>query len=270
MEGIIKNSDYRQWLGELKMRIRQSQIKAAIRVNTELLQLYWDLGCDIVVRQLDAVWGSGVIKQLSADLRSEFPDMHGFSETNLGYAKKFYLFYSQDNLIFPQLVEKLDDAKLTQVGVQCAEQQEIIISQQVAGKLETHPIFQIPWGHHMVIITKCNSVKEALFYVRKTLENGWSRAMLMNFMETGLYKSQGKALNNFSRCLPAVQSDLAAEILKNPHNLDFLALTEGYKERELENALTANIIKFFVGTGARIFICGQASFAQGGHERPVY
>jgi predicted nuclease of restriction endonuclease-like (RecB) superfamily len=248
---LPNNTDFKQWLGSLKTRIRQSQIKAAIRVNEELLRLYWDLGQDIVVRQMDAVWGSGFFEQLSKELRAEFPDMQGFSGTNLKYCKRFYQFYTQDETIFHQLGGKLEDANLYQLGakLEIAENQDIAIRQQLADEFTVHPIFQIPWFHHVQIITKCKSVPEALFYVHKTIENGWSRAMLLNFLDTNLYQRQGKTLNNFDRLLPDVQSDLAKEILKNPYNFDFLTLTDGYKERELEIALSENISKMLLELG---------------------
>jgi len=105
---LVKDPEFKQWLTDLKARIRQSQIKAMIKVNDEMLHLYWDLGRDIVVRQMDAVWGNGFFKNLSKKLKAEFPDMQGFSERNLYDIKRFYLFYSKDNKILRQV-----DAKLT-------------------------------------------------------------------------------------------------------------------------------------------------------------
>jgi predicted nuclease of restriction endonuclease-like (RecB) superfamily len=256
---LIKDGDYKSWLSDLKSRIRQSQIKAAVRVNTEMLELYWSIGADIVAKQAESVWGSGVIKQLSADLREEFPDLQGFSETNLGYIKKFYLFYTQENVISPQLVGKITPQ--LEGELQSVENKNLIISQQVADQLEIYPIFQIPWGHHREIITKCKSTKEALFYVQKTIKNGWSRAMLLNFIDANLYQTQGKAINNFDRFLPDVQSDLAKETLKDPYCFDFLTLTENYKEKELEDALTENITKFLLELGQ--------GFAYVGRQYPI-
>jgi len=243
--------EYKQWLVGLKAKIRRSQIKAAVRVNTELLRLYWDLGRDIVARQMDTAWGSGFFEQLSRDLRSEFPDMQGFSYSNLKYCKCFYLFYTQGKSIRHQVGGEL----------QVVENKGDIIPQQVAEELDDHPIFQIPWRHHVQIFTKCKSVKEALFYVLKTIENGWSRAVLMNFMEADLYAAQGKAVTNFSRLLPEPQSDLANQILKDPYNFDFLTLTENYKEKDLEDALTANITKLLLELGQ--------GFAYVGRQVPV-
>jgi len=253
------DKEYKKWLLDLKSRIRQSQIKAAVKVNTELLHLYWDLGKDIVARQMEATWGSGFFEQLSKDLRSEFPDMQGFSSTNLKYCRRFYLFYSQDDSIRQQVVGEIHH----QVGdeLQAVDNKGDIIRQQVADEFENHPIFQIPWFHHIQIFTKSKSIKEALFYVQKTIENGWSRAVLMNFMEADLFSAQGKALNNFSRLLPEPQSDLANQILKDPYNFDFITLTQNYKEKELEDALTTNITKFLLELGQ--------GFAYVGRQIPI-
>ena len=139
---LIKDTELKQWLADLKARIRQSQIKAMIKVNDEMLRLYWDLGRDIVVQQMETIWGSGFLKNLSKELMSEFPDVKSFSEQNLYFIKQFYLFYSQDDTILQQVVAKLENANFHQVD----------------GELNVHPIFQITWGHHVQIFTKCKSV----------------------------------------------------------------------------------------------------------------
>ena len=234
---LMKDPEFKQWLTELKLRIRQSQIKAMIKVNDEMLHLYWNLGHDIVVRQMDSVWGNGFYSQLSKDLKAEFPDMQGFSVTNLKFCKYFYQFYSNDK----QIPQQLDDK----------------IRHQLGDDFNVHPIFQIPWRHHVEIFTKCKSVHEALFYVQKTIKNGWSRAMLLNFIDVDLYQSQGKAINNFDRLLPDIQSDLAKETLKDHYNFDFLTLTENYKEKELEDALVENIIKFLLELGQGFAFVGR-------------
>jgi len=242
-----KDNGYKQWIKNLKSRIRQSQIKAAVKVNIELLCLYWDMGQDIVNRQMESAWGSGFFEQLSKDLRSEFPNMQGFSCSNLKYCKQFYLFYKQEVPNRQQLVGNLPNSSnnLPQIN----NRKKALIRPQLVDELEKNPIFQIPWGHNIQIFSKSKSVKEALFYVQKTIENGWSRAVLMNFMEVDLYSAQGKAITNFKRLLPDPQSDLANQILKDPYNFDFITLSEDYKERELEDALTANITKFLLELG---------------------
>jgi len=144
------NIDYRQWLIDLKTKIRQSQIKAAVRVNEELLRLYWDMGQDIVVRQMETVWGSGFFEKLSRDLRSEFPHMKGFSMVNLTYCKRFFQFYTQDVSIHQKLAEKIRPQLVD--DLQNANNKNNIILQQVVEEFGSHPIFQIPWGHHILIV----------------------------------------------------------------------------------------------------------------------
>jgi predicted nuclease of restriction endonuclease-like (RecB) superfamily len=267
---LLKNTDFKQWLGDLKLRIRQSQIKAAIKVNEELLRLYWDLGHDISVRQMDSAWGSGFFEQLSRELKAEFPKMTGFSESNLKYAKRFYLFYTQDNKILQQVVEEKQNLHQLGEKIQVVVNDDVIIRQQPVDEFTTHPIFQIPWSHHILIFTKCKSTKEALFYVQKTIKNGWSRAVLLNFIDADLYNTQGKALNNFDRFLPDVQSDLAKETLKDPYNFDFLTLTENYKEKELEDALVANITHFLLELGQGFAYMGrQFPIKVGNRERNI-
>lgn len=236
---ISNDSYFGDWMKRIKLRIRESQLKAAVRVNTELLRLYWDLGKDIVQRGVEAKWGSKIYFTMSAELKAEFPGMDGFSVTNLKYMKRFYLFYYDDNEIGQQLVDQFEK------------------------------ICMIPWGHQILLISKCRTVQEALFYINKTLENGWSRAMLLNFLETDLYERQGKAISNFSRLLPDTHTDLAKETLKDPYNFDFLTLSEGYKERELEDALTSNITKFLLELGQGFAFVGRQVPVQIG-ERELF
>jgi predicted nuclease of restriction endonuclease-like (RecB) superfamily len=256
---LVLDSEFKQWLIDLKTRIRQSQLKAAIKVNSELLHLYWDLGHDIVVRQMDAVWGNSFFLQLSKELMKEFPDMKGFSKSNLYYIKQFYLFYSQPEGNLHQLGGKMDNEIFHQAGgkSKVVKNKGNISQYQLEDEFENHPIFQIPWRHHVEIFTKCKSVHEALFYVHKTIKNGWSRAVLMNFIEADLYHAQGKIINNFDKLLPDIQSDLAKETLKDPYNFDFLTLSEDYKEKELEDALVTNITKFLLELGQGFAFVGR-------------
>lgn len=236
---IYNDSYFKEWIINIKQRIKQSQLKAAVRVNAELLHLYWDIGKDIVKRDVESKWGSKIYATLSAELKDAFPDMKGFSVTNLKYMKRFYQFYSMDQEIGQQPFDQLKN------------------------------IYIIPWGHQILLVTKCNTVEKAMFYVNKTLENGWSRAVLLNFLDTGLFERQGKAITNFSRLLPDTQSDLAKETLKDPYNFDFLTLSEGYRERELEDALTANITKFLLELGQGFAFIGRQVPIQVG-EKEIY
>ncbi|MCY7353353.1 MAG: DUF1016 N-terminal domain-containing protein [Cytophagaceae bacterium] len=198
MNSPIFTDDYRAWLTDLKARVRASQIKAALRVNTELLNLYWDLGEQIVEKQKTAVWGDKLLEQLSRDLSAEFPEMKGFSKINLYYCKRWYLFYNQPVIIVPQVVEQFD--KVLQFVAKMEGSEPMQIVQQL--------VALIPWGHNREILDHCKTLEEALFYVVETLRNNWSRAVLGSQMESRLFERQGKAIHNFDLTLPKPQSDL--------------------------------------------------------------
>ncbi len=168
MNELLNNHDYKNWLIELKSNIQHSQIKAALAVNSQLIQLYWDLGRQITEKQETAKWGSGFIDQLSKDLRAEFPDMKGFSISNLKYCRGFYKFYTKSSNT-KQLVSQLEKSQQLVGELQDAENKELTKVAQVAPQLENR-LFQIPWGHHVLIIQKIKDVSEALFYVKETTE----------------------------------------------------------------------------------------------------
>lgn len=233
MVKLIKTDDeYKLWIADLKNRIQQSQIKAAVKVNSEMLYLYWSLGQDIVIKKAQSHWGDGILTQLSSDLSQSFPNVKGFSKRNLELITKWYLFYSRENTIAKQVVSQ-----------------------------STEILFCVPWGHHIRIIQKCETIQEALFYLQQTVEHGWSRNMLLNFMDTNLYKRDGKAITNFQLRLPGIQSDLAQQITKDPYNFDFLTLHKDYVEKELEDALIYNISRFLLELGS--------GFAYMGRQIPV-
>lgn len=215
--------EYRQWLGDLKTRFRQVQLKAAVAVNTELLHFYWELGADIVAQQTSQAWGSGFLDALSHDLRQEFPDMKGFSLRNLKYISQWYRYWH-----------------------------EAAIGQQPVAQLLT-----IPWGHNLAIMSKCQNHAEALYYVQQTQTHHWSRAVLTHQIESGLWQRAGQALNNFAQTLPTPQSDLAQQMLKDPYVFDFLSLTPEHTERELEKALIDHITHFFLELGAGFAYIGR-------------
>lgn len=245
------NEQYISWISDLKHKIQQSQIKAAIQVNSALIEMYWDLGKEISERSFENTYGSGFLRQLSNDLLNEFPEIKGFSLSNIKYIKTFYLFYNQNITKSQQLVGefKIDDnSNLQQVGGEFEKIENNPNRQQLVGEFP-QKLFLIPWGHHIQIFTKCKNVTEALFYINKTIENGWSRAILLNMISANLYQSQGKATTNFSKTLPDYDSELVKQTLKDPYIFDFLNITENFKERELENALIDNIQKFLIELG---------------------
>ena len=247
---IKSNSDFKSWVSQLKQDIRSAQIRAAIKVNTELLRLYWRMGAEIFEKQKASSWGDGWLKELSHELMAEFPDMKGFSLRNLQYIKQWYLFYNQENTIVQQVVAQLDDDK----------------SQASVSQISEEVFFSVPWGHHLYIISQCKEVSRAVFYLKKTVENGWSRAVLLNYLDTNLYERQGKAVNNFKRLLANPQSELAAQTLKDPYNFDFLTIDGEYRERELEQAITHNVTRFLLELGTGFAFVGSQVPLQVGED----
>lgn len=227
-EYLDDNKEYDLWLNHIKQIYRNCQIKASLKVNKELLNFYWQLGKEMNERKIEEVWGSGIVEKLSIDLKTAFPLTKGFSTTNLWYIKKWYLFYSQN------------DIKLHQLG---GEFPEIL--------------FSIPWKHHCVIITKCKQIDEALFYFQRTIDNNWSRAILEKSILNNEYFAQGNALTNFNETLPIPRQKLAQEILKDPYHFDFLSIREEYDERDLELALSRNIERFLLELGKGFAFVGR-------------
>lgn len=254
----ILDNDYKQWVKELALRYRNSQIKASVKVNQELLRYYWELGKDISDKQADNKYGGKFYATLSMDLRHEMLDVEGLSETNIRYAKRFYNLYSQLITILPQLVEESRSLNLPQVFKQLNENgnnsnKPLMVEQNSElFELIKERIFSVPWGHHRYIIDKCsNFPQKAFFYLNQVLQNGWSRAMLLNFLDTNMYERQGNAQSNFSKSLPDTMSDLAQEITKDPYNFAFTGLTKPYNERLLKDTMLNNITSFLteLGTG---------------------
>ena len=219
-----KHTDYINWVTELKTLIQRTQIKASIVVNRELLSLYWKIGKSISEKVNKANWGSSVVEELSKDLKREFPNQKGFSRSNLFSMKKWYEFYSQSDI-------------------------EIEKVQQLVG--------QIPWGHNVVIISKSKSIEEAIFYSNKTIENNWSRSVLMHQIELDFYARQGKAITNFTETLPTPHSELATETLKDPYKFDFLTLQEKALEKDIEKQLVKHITSFLLELGTGFSFVGQ-------------
>jgi len=262
MADLMIDIEYAEWLKDLKDQIKRSQIKAAITVNSQLILLYWDLGRQIVEKQETAKWGSGFIEQLSKDLKKEFPDMTGFSKSNLKNCRLFYKFYSVP-LKSQQAVGFLDQNRTNTVTITKKKHDSIenIFRQQLVGELEVNIISLIPWGHHIKIIEKTKNIDEAIFYVKQTCENNWSRAVLEYQIETNLYKRQGKAITNFKLTLPEPESDLANEVIKSEYNFEFLHLSNKAKETDLEKALVQHMAEFLMELGK--------GFAYMGRQFPI-
>lgn len=271
------DADYAEWIADIKSRYRSAQVKAAVKVNAEKLLFNWQLGRDLVQKKAEERWGAGVVEQVSLDLRREFPNAEGFSTSNLWYMKKWYLFYADGDA-----EEKLQRA----VGeLQSSVNQAVIKLQQSVGEIQylvsktnneigmafPQPFALVPWGHHVDIITKCKSIDEALFYVGKTIEQGLSRNSLANCIKANLYEHQGKIVNNFTDHLPALQSKLVQEVLKENYDFGFATVEhEIYDEAELEEALTKNVTDLLLELGIGFAFLGrQKELVVGGRSRKI-
>lgn len=258
------DSEYIQWIHEIKERYRNTQIKAAVKVNSEQLLFNWLLGKDLVTRKAEEKWGVGIVEQVSLDMQNEFPHAKGFSTTNLWNMKKWFLFYSGDYEKLQQLVGETDT---TEINYKTGNILQKIKLQQVVGEMEFPRIFAfVPWGHHIQIITKCKSIEEAAFYIKMITTEGWSRNTLINYIESDYYGRSGGAISNFDIQLPSVQSKLAQAITKETYDLGFITLPSDYAEEELEDALEKNITQFllelgkgfaFVGRQKEIIVAGK-------------
>jgi predicted nuclease of restriction endonuclease-like (RecB) superfamily len=191
-----------------------------VAVSHEMVILYWQIGRDILDRQEHEGWGTKVIDRLAADLRRSFPEMTGLSPRNLKYMRAF-------GKAWPD---------------------EAIVQQAAA---------QIPWFHNCVLLDKVKDQNERLWYIGKTIENGWSRSVLEHWIESDLHQRQGNAQTNFEKTLPPPQSDLAKETLKNPYSFEFLTIARDAAERDLERGLVAHIRQFLIELGAGFAFLGQ-------------
>ncbi|UQN10765.1 YhcG family protein [Deinococcus sp. QL22] len=222
--------DYATLLGNLKTQIRQAQTQAALSVNRELVLLYWQIGQSILERQGQAGWGAKVIDRLAQDLKTEFPEMKGFSRSNLSAMQQF-----------------------------AATWPDPAIVQQLVG--------QIPWGHNVALLQKVKDPAAREWYARATIQHGWSRNILIHQIDSRLIERQGQATSNFDRALPAPQSELAGQLLKDPYNFDFLSLGTQALERDLERSLLAHLRDFMLELGVGFaFVGSQVHLEVGGED----
>ncbi len=255
-DNTIADNEYVKWLSDVKARFHQSQIKAAIRVNTAMLEFYWSIGRDLVALRAEERWGAGVVKQFALDMRQAFPNETGFSDTNVKYMKRWYSFYYENITKDQQVAGQI---RGSQISHQLGDQMESVEkSHQLGDQLEMPEIFgRIPWRHHVEIFTKSQSIEEAIFYINKVAEEGWSRNWLEDQMAAKRYLSQGAAITNFDKTLPAPQSELAKEMLKDEYNFEFLTMKAKYDEHDLEEALVNNITRFLLELGKGFAFVGR-------------
>lgn len=236
----VSENEYQTTLADLKRQIRESQLKAAVGINKELICLYWAIGKTIVEKQEHSGWGTKIIEKLAKDIQSAFPGIEGFSRTNIFRMRAFYIAY--------------------------------LSNPPAGGQLQGGPpeiLLCIPWRHNSVLIEKLKKHEERMWYAQNTLEHGWSRSVLEIMIENSIHTRQGKAVTNFRATLPAPQSDLAQNALKDPYVFDFITLHENFVEKELEAGLIAHIQKFllelghgfsFMGSQYPIIVDGDTSY----------
>jgi len=273
---IQLDSAYVKWICDVKQRFRNTQIKAAVKVNSEQLLFNWQMGRDLVVRKAEDTWGAGIVEQVSLDLQNEFPLTKGFSARNLWSMKKWYSFYSgssETEYLLQNLTEQLDlgSIKLNQIGAEIEETTNDEKLHQLGAEMRFPTVFGfVPWRHHVEIVNKCKTVEEALFYIRKTVENGLSRSALIDILKADLYHTVGTAVTNFSEKLPTIQGKLAQQIIKDTYDLSFVSLPQGYDENALEDALEKNITQFLLelGTGFA-FVGRQKEIVVSGKTRKI-
>jgi len=232
---------YGTLLAEIKDRIRQAQTRAAFSASAEMIATYWDIGRMIHQRQQEKGWGAGVIPRLAGDLKNELPDVKGFSERNIKRMLQFYREYRD----LPQPVSNI----VPQPAAQLPDHPQVAVSLRLA--------FGLPWFHHVILIEKVKNLSARLWYMQQTIEQGWSRDTLTAMIKGNAHARQGQAISNFSTRLPAPQSELAREMLKDPYLFDFLTLEESFHERELETGLVRHLEKFLLELGAGFAFVGR-------------
>ena len=268
------DADYADWIAEVKHRYRSAQVKAAVKVNAEKLLFNWQLGRDLVQKKAEERWGAGVVEQVSLDLKREFPDAGGFSTSNLWYMKKWYLFYTNQNssLKLQRFVGELQSS-VKQVNQRIQQPVGEIVKQSVLDIGEEFPLpfALVPWGQHIEIITRCKSLEESLFYIQQVIEKGLSRPALINCIKANLYEHQGKIINNFTDYLPALQSKLVQEVLKENYDFGFASVEHAmYDEAELEESLTKNVTDLLLEMGTGFAFLGrQKEILVGGRTRKI-
>lgn len=255
--------DYAVLLGDIKSRIQQSQTRAMLSVNAELVRLYWDIGRLVHERQSDEGYGTRVVQRLARDLHNELPKIKGFSERNIGRMVAFFRAYPQAGKVLPQAAAKVSHAhsrsKPTgdRVLPQSAAKLQAAKVSQVAAQLSESLLWSVPWFHHVILLEKVKNVSHRTWYMEQTLANGWSRNVLTLMIESGAHARQAKAVTNFDRLLPGPQSELAQQTLKDPYIFDFLTLAEPFQERELETNLLRHLERFLLELGQGFAFVGR-------------
>ncbi len=228
MPGFLK---YSEIIEQLKQKIRQARVQSIITVNTHMLSIYWEIGDTIARQEKEEGWGKKIVETLAKDLKAEFPEMKGFSPRNIRYMRDFALAYP-DFVILQALPAKLD------AGENLKESE--VLQAQLA---------KLTWYHHVTLLDKVKDLRERQFYINHTVQNGWSRDIMVHQIESGLYKRQGQITSNFKHTVAPDQSELVQQLFKDPYKFDFIYLGQQSKERDLEDALINQLKNFLIELG---------------------
>ena len=239
----FQQNKYQQKLNGLKEKIRQARYKAALTVNAQLLSIYWEVGQTIIQQENEDGWGAKTIERLSIDLKTEFEDMKGLSVRNLRYMREFAKAYPHFSILQP-LVAKLPKSKKSAAPIL-----QVPLAKLPANEFLQASLAKITWYHHLTLLDKVKNLEERIFYINKTIENGWSRNVLVLQIDNKLFERQGKSINNFENALPAIDSDLAKETFKSSYVFDFLSMGEKIQERDLEKGLISHLKDFMLELG---------------------
>ena len=249
---------YKSWLTELKQNISQVRLQTSMQVNANMLLVYWYIGKQILEKQELHGWGAKVVEVLAQDLQKAFPDTKGFSVRNLKYMRRFVELYSPTLEVY-SLPKNKKTSIVQTVSAQLENSSTNLIVQTLSAQLGNSSLFNISWSHHVLLMDKAGDTEERLWYIKQSIENGWSVRVLDYQISTSLYKRQHKKQKstNFHLTLPKEQSDLANQILKDPYNFDFLQISKDTTERELEIHLTNHIQQFLLELGAGFAYVGR-------------
>jgi predicted nuclease of restriction endonuclease-like (RecB) superfamily len=255
----VPTTNYISLISEIKIRIREAQVKATLAANAQMISMYWDIGNLILNRQANEGWGTSVIKKLSVDIRNDIIEVKGFSERNLKYMLLFAKEYPivQQRVALFQNSENHEDIIVQEPVALLEINENPIMPQALAEQENSQLLLSIPWGHNILLIEKIKDIKIRFWYMQQTIENGWSRDVLAAMIKSGSFERSGSSTNNFELHLPNLQSELVKQTLKDPYIFDFLTIADQFTERELETELVKHIQKFLLELGTGFAFVGR-------------
>lgn len=239
---------YEGWRKEMEKLIERSKLTAVMNVNAEMLSLYWKIGHDIMVKQDTQGWGAKVIRRLADDLRRRFPDDRGLSLTNLKLMRQFAATYPR----YPFLEIPQDDFRKLPIGQVALDQ-----LQTTSNGFVQVPLSQISWYHHISLLPKVKDEATRAFYILETVANGWSRDVMLAQIANKYIAAKGKAVTNFDKTLPPLESDLAKYTFKDPYKFSFIGTVALQNELDIEKSLASKVTDFLLEMGRGFAFIGR-------------